>query len=43
MAAVVARDLDVEKPPFVRFDPEQPVPFALMKRFVERGAAMLAR
>ncbi|WP_331742753.1 hypothetical protein OG239_42295 (plasmid) [Streptomyces sp. NBC_00868] len=41
MVAVVAHDPDVEKPPFVRFDPEQPVPFSLMKRFVERVAEML--
>ncbi|MER5932500.1 hypothetical protein [Streptomyces sp. NPDC002054] len=41
MVAVVAHDPDVEKPPFVRFDPEQPVPFELMKRFVSRVAEML--
>ncbi|WP_225800249.1 hypothetical protein [Streptomyces sp. NK15101] len=40
MVAVVAHDAEVEKPPFVRFDPEQPVPFALMKRFVARVAEM---
>lgn len=41
MVAVVAHDAEVEKPPFVRFDPQQPVPFALMKRFVARVAEML--
>lgn len=41
MVAVVAHDPDVEKPPYVRFDPEQAVPFELMRRFVGRVAEIL--
>ncbi|MFI9329263.1 hypothetical protein ACIGZJ_17165 [Kitasatospora sp. NPDC052868] len=38
---VVAHDPDVEKPPYVRFDPEQTVPFTVLRRFVARVAEAL--